>query len=303
MALIDNYPERLTTGYYRVRETWGDAASQVGSFRILSNAIARADEYPGTFVFDNDGNAIYPEPEVAEDEEIAEDEEEANGMDKPAEPPAVEPPVTEQPPAEDVPPADTEPPSGTEAPTEPEPPAENAPDPVIPDVQTGTPDEPVVSDEDDDIDPEFTIMEEAVGEPEEEFPEAMEYANDGNQTVVAYAKLKTLMNVRAGNCLDAEKVTVLEKDTIVEVLQVCANGWLRIRCDAAEGGYAYVSCEEEDYLYGIGARLYTVARKDTLWKIAEDQLDDGTRYADIRSLNGLSSNVIRVGMQLVLPRK
>lgn len=292
MALIDNYPEKLTTGYYRVRETWGDAASQVGSFRILSNAIARADEYPGTFVFDNDGYPIYPEPEAAEDEEIAEDEEEANGMDDPIEP---EPPVVEQPPVEDAPPADIEPP------VDPETPVEEVP--VIPDESPSIMDEPVVPDEDDDIDPEFTIMEEAVDGSAEEFPEAMEYANDGNQTVVAYAKLKTLMNVRAGNCLDAEKVTVLEKDTIVEVLQVCDNGWLRIRCDAAECGYSYVSYEDKDYLYGIGARLYTVARKDTLWKIAEDQLDDGTRYADIRSLNGLSSNVIRVGMQLVLPRK
>ena len=60
------YPEKLTTGYYRVRKTWKDSKSQVGAYRILSNAKAAADKNPGTFVFANDGTAIYPADSTAE---------------------------------------------------------------------------------------------------------------------------------------------------------------------------------------------------------------------------------------------
>ena len=54
------YPAKLTNGYYRVRKAWDDKKSQVGAYRILANAKAAADKIPGTFVFSNDGVAIYP---------------------------------------------------------------------------------------------------------------------------------------------------------------------------------------------------------------------------------------------------
>lgn len=54
------YPEKLTSGYYRVRKTWKDSKSQVGAYRVLANAKAAADKNPGTHVFTNDGIAIYP---------------------------------------------------------------------------------------------------------------------------------------------------------------------------------------------------------------------------------------------------
>ena len=52
---MGGYPEKLTSGYYRVRKTWADSKSQVGAYRILSNAKAKADENEGYSVFDNDG--------------------------------------------------------------------------------------------------------------------------------------------------------------------------------------------------------------------------------------------------------
>lgn len=60
------YPEKLTTGYYRVRKTWKDSKSQIGAYRVLANARNAADKNPGTFVFTNDGVAIYPETAVEE---------------------------------------------------------------------------------------------------------------------------------------------------------------------------------------------------------------------------------------------
>ena len=63
-----DHPERLTTGYYRVRKTWADKKSQLGAYRILSNAKKKADANSGYFVFTEEGTAIYPavcEPEKA----------------------------------------------------------------------------------------------------------------------------------------------------------------------------------------------------------------------------------------------
>lgn len=54
------YPEKLTTGYYRVRKTWSDKKSQIGAYRVLSNAKAQADKNPGYYVFDDSGKSIYP---------------------------------------------------------------------------------------------------------------------------------------------------------------------------------------------------------------------------------------------------
>ena len=51
---MKEYPAKLTTGYYRVREDWEDEASQLGAYRLLANAKAKCDENPGSRVFDNE---------------------------------------------------------------------------------------------------------------------------------------------------------------------------------------------------------------------------------------------------------
>ena len=48
-------------------------------------------------------------------------------------------------------------------------------------------------------------------------------------------------------------------------------------------------------------RVHTVARGDTLYEIAKAYLGDGSRYRDIKTLNGLTSNTIYVGMELKIP--
>lgn len=91
------YPAKLTTGYYRVREVWEDEASQLGAYRLLANAKAKCDENPGSRVFDNDGNVIYPEEAVLVTG--AEEEEEHPVQDEPEE----KGPETEEQPKEDAP--------------------------------------------------------------------------------------------------------------------------------------------------------------------------------------------------------
>lgn len=53
------YPEKLTSGYYRVRKTWSDSKTQKGAYKILSNAKKCADTNPGYSVFDVNGVNIY----------------------------------------------------------------------------------------------------------------------------------------------------------------------------------------------------------------------------------------------------
>ena len=46
--------------FYRVRKSWGDAASQLGAFESLENAKKRADQSKGYKVFDSNGKQVYP---------------------------------------------------------------------------------------------------------------------------------------------------------------------------------------------------------------------------------------------------
>lgn len=48
---------------------------------------------------------------------------------------------------------------------------------------------------------------------------------------------------------------------------------------------------------------YTVVKGDTLWGIAAKKLGSGTRYKEIKTLNGLSSDAIYAGQKLKIPKK
>ena len=220
---MKEYPAKLTTGYYRVRMDWEDEASQLGAYRLLANAKAKCDENPGSRVFDNDGNVIYPEEAVPVTG--AEDGEEREVLDKPE----------EKEPDEEEKPVD-----------------------------------------------------------EKEFPTAEELP-----VTIAYGKLKTLMNIRQKPDLDSEIVAVYKKNTIVDIVEFC-DGWLKIKCTEADSGTAYVLNSADTYAV-TASKIYEVNPGDNLWKIAAKELGDGARYVSIRSLNGLTSNAIRVGMKLLIP--
>lgn len=48
-------------------------------------------------------------------------------------------------------------------------------------------------------------------------------------------------------------------------------------------------------------RIHTVVKGDSLWAIAQKYLGDGSRYKEIKTLNGLTSNVIYTGWKLKIP--
>ncbi len=261
---INDYPSKLTgTAYYYVRTAWEDEESQLGQYRTLKSAIAKADANPGSFVFSGDGIAIYPEEEetmdTAEETVTVSEGTEEISLDEP-EPTQDEPEQAEE-----------------------------------------TEDKEVVAAEDGAVKTDSDASGEGATEDEEADAktEAVEdvYPNDGNTEPILYGKATTLVNIRDGNSLDANRVTVIRKGVLVEILEECDNGWFRIKCDAAECGYGYIAGE---YLT-VGSSIYTVQPSDSLWKIAEKTLGSGQKYTAIKALNGLTSNVIKVSMVLLIP--
>lgn len=52
-----------------------------------------------------------------------------------------------------------------------------------------------------------------------------------------------------------------------------------------------------------GTKTYTVKAGDSLWAIADKELGDGSRYNEIKTMNGLKDNTIHKGQVLKLPTK
>lgn len=57
---IDSVKPTATTSFYRVRKSWKDATSQIGAYTNLESAKAVCDAHNGYYVFDANGNAVYP---------------------------------------------------------------------------------------------------------------------------------------------------------------------------------------------------------------------------------------------------
>lgn len=62
-----------------------------------------------------------------------------------------------------------------------------------------------------------------------------------------------------------------------------------------------ISVGQKIKIPGSGVRTYTVKSGDSLWAIAAKQLGDGSRYNEIKTMNGLTSNTIYAGQTLKLP--
>ena len=72
------------------------------------------------------------------------------------------------------------------------------------------------------------------------------------------------------------------------------------KCADANPGYS-VFDSNGTLVYPVSYRVHTVVHGDTLWKIAAQYPGDGSRYKEIVSLNGLTSNVIYSGQKLKIP--
>ena len=104
-----------------------------------------------------------------------------------------------------------------------------------------------------------------------------------------------------------EEITRFEEclDRIRKNLEEWQKGAYKIlanakKCADANPGYS-VFDSKGTLVYPENYRVHTVVHGDTLWKIAAQYLGDGSRYKEIVSLNGLSSNVIYSGQKLKIP--
>lgn len=80
------------------------------------------------------------------------------------------------------------------------------------------------------------------------------------------------------------------------------------RLNAAGYDYAAVQARVNEILSGDAKsapsyEIYTVAKGDTLWAIAQKKLGSGLRYKEIKALNGLNSDTIYAGQKLKIPAK
>lgn len=64
-----------------------------------------------------------------------------------------------------------------------------------------------------------------------------------------------------------------------------------------------ISVGQKIKIPGSGVTEYTVKNGDSLWAIAASQLGDGSRYNEIKTMNGLSNNTIHAGQVLKLPTR
>lgn len=107
------------------------------------------------------------------------------------------------------------------------------------------------------------------------------------------------LNIRKGagmNYAVTGKYTGKGVFTIMEV----KNGWGKLKSGA---GWIYLENPSYCTVNGKAAtsRTYTVKKGDSLWAIAAKQLGNGSRYKEIKSLNGLTSDTIHAGQVLKLP--
>ena len=76
------------------------------------------------------------------------------------------------------------------------------------------------------------------------------------------------------------------------------------RCADENPGYSvFDEAGKVVYAGSAAASTYTVQKGDSLWAIAEKRLGNGTRYNEIKKLNGLTSDVIYAGQVLKLPNR
>ena len=89
-----------------------------------------------------------------------------------------------------------------------------------------------------------------------------------------------------------------DKKSQVGAYRVLANA---VRAADDNPGYFVFSPEGESIYPKETYRTHTVVRGDCLWNIAKTYLGKGSRYPEIKELNGLTSNVIYTGMELKIP--
>lgn len=137
-------------------------------------------------------------------------------------------------------------------------------------------------------------------EKDQKEQEVKKDTKQSNSKVINYGKLKANMNIRKQASTKSTIITVYKKGTLIEILEVRSNGWMKIVCKEATDGIAYVYNGKERYVT-LGKKSYVVQKGDTLWKISKQFYKSGIYVAKLMAANKKVSMRIHVGEKILIP--
>lgn len=106
----------------------------------------------------------------------------------------------------------------------------------------------------------------------------------------------------SGSTSSAEQVyTVKAGDTLSKIATKYGTTYQKLASYNGIANPNKINVGQKIRIPGSGVKEYTVKVGDSLWAIAAAQLGDGSRYNEIKVMNGLKSDTIHVGQTLKLP--
>lgn len=109
-------------------------------------------------------------------------------------------------------------------------------------------------------------------------------------------------NPSSGSASSAEQVyTVRAGDTLSKIAEKYGTTYQKLASYNGIANPNEINVGQKIKIPGSGVKTYTVKPGDSLWAIAAAQLGDGSRYNEIKVMNGLTSNTIHAGQTLKLP--
>ena len=133
------------------------------------------------------------------------------------------------------------------------------------------------------------------------------YVKSGSHTVCGldnganYQKTLAKAGLAAGS---GEQVYTVQKgDTLSKIAAKYGTTYQKLASYNGIANPNKISVGQKIRIPGSGVKTYTVKKGDTLWAIAAGQLGDGSRYNEIKTMNGLKSDTIHAGQTLKLPER
>ena len=109
-------------------------------------------------------------------------------------------------------------------------------------------------------------------------------------------------NTSSGSASSAEQVyTVRAGDTLSKIAAKYGTTYQKLASYNGIANPNKINVGQKIRIPGSGVKTYTVKPGDSLWAIAAAQLGDGSRYNEIKVMNGLKSDTIHAGQTLKLP--
>lgn len=97
--------------------------------------------------------------------------------------------------------------------------------------------------------------------------------------------------------------TVKAGDTLSKIAQKHGTTYQKLASYNGIANPNVINVGQKIKIPGSGVRQYTVKAGDSLWAIAARLLGDGSRYNEVKTMNGLKSNTIHAGQVLKVPEK